>query len=496
MNTAATFTHTVSHNGRTEHCTPETFHAVCESFLQGGVEWRDLNIVAVNKVATVAIVSRGDTIATPAPVAAAPGDLVVSATGAARALRDEKTAFASGFAPEPPIYKIGTIVNETGVDNARASQVAHDAKPFASAACALLQRRVEAEDRVDVDGVVLSALRMSKRGLLVLPDAHRMQVGTRAFGQLFNRFPCASGAAYLGDCTDELRAINFNHWAVATTASAPVAVKLRTRNGRNGVRVVYAAVGQNYPTFDVDKIAEALGQAFPADTRAVVDYDGTRVRVEGAWHTDINPTDFVAGEIFKACVLVRSDDTGGGSIRVQSAIWRNLCLNLIVLDKAIGVDIRIAHKGSVADLARKFRRAFAEALRSTAGFQTAWSKAFNERDAVLVSRSQGTTSDELHGMPIESVLQGLFNGIIERDLVPVRGRAKVVVPKLLEMHRQDEAAAAYGVSRASIVNAFTRYAHVVESDPFAADEIRAGAGSLLSTSRGREPAPLPYLALT
>src|SRR5690606_3584258 len=105
----------------------------------------------------------------------------------------------------------------------------------------------------------------------------------------------------------------------------------------------------------------------------------------------------------------------------------------------------------------------------------------------------GTTAENITGRPASEVLPGLFNGILQRELVRVPGRKPDTVQKLMELHSQDEAAPAYGVSRASIINAFTRYAHVVESDPFVADEIREGAGRLLSARAGHNPAPLPYV---
>src|SRR5690606_22984742 len=133
--------------------------------------------------------------------------------------------------------------------------------------------------------------------------------------------------------------------------------------------------------------------------------------------------------------------------------------------------IRIRHGGSVAVMARQFQRAFRKALTSVDPFRKAWSRAFEERDDALVARAAGTTAENITGRPASEVLPGLFNGILQRELVRVPGRKLDTVHKLLELHSQDEAAPAYGVSRASIINAFTRYAHVVESDPFVADEI-------------------------
>lgn len=436
-----------------------------------------------------------------------PADPLVSIEGRDRAARDAQLAVDNGFVLRPPVYSLGTTVNETGVENAARSQREHKAKPWAQDVCAELIEVVAAEKRVDLPAVRLSDLRMDSEGQVVFPESHhifsgvRLPINQRIFGSLMGRFPCASGNAYLSDCPTKLRSINFNHWAVQLRSlevggevKGEREVVLRTRE-QGGIRFGYAAVSPKYTPYDADTIARALSMAFPSDAKGVADYDGERLRVEGMWHTDVVANEFVAGEIFKAGVVVRTDDTGSGSIRIQSVIWRNLCRNLIILDKAIGVDVSLRHIGSVQELAARFREAFGKALSSVNGFRVAWNAAFQESDSDLLRRVQGTTSENLSGLSPEAALPGIFNGILERELVPVRGRKADVVPKLLEMHRQDERAADYGVSRASVVNAFTRYAHQVETDPFWADATREGAGRLLSGSRGGAPAPLPYVAL-
>jgi hypothetical protein len=430
----------------------------------------------------------------------------VSASGRERGERDAQIASENGFVLAEPVYRLGTRVNSIGVENAHASQVEHDAKPFAQELASSLVAHVRAEDRQDLPVVRLADLRMTSSGKLALPDSHqvlqgaRMPINERIFAGLMQRMPCASGTAYLNDCPTQLRSINFNHWAVALGESERGAgdhvkeVVVRTRKV-GATRVAYGAVSPKYTSFDADKIGEALQMAFPSDARGSLDYDGERFRLEGMWHSDVPAADYVAGEVFKAGVIVTSGDVGGHAIRVQSTIWRNLCLNLIILSKAIGVDVRLRHQGSVQALAASFRDAFNQALTSVDAFRRAWTYARNEQGRELIKAVQGTTRDDLASLPVEAVLPGIFNGILERDLVPVRGRREDAVPKLLEMHRADEAAEEYGVSRASVVNAFTRYAHEVETDPFRADDIRAGAGALLSSHHGKAPAPLPYLAM-
>src|SRR5690606_29650896 len=162
-----------------------------------------------------------------------------------------------------------------------------------------------------------------------------------------------------------------------------------------------------------------------------------KFRVEGLWHSDVAPNEFVVGEIFKAGVLVSSDDSGAGSIRVRSVIWRNLCKNLLILDKSIGVDIRLRHLGDVEKLAKAFEEAFDRALQSVEPFRKAWGSAMAERDESLLQMVQGTTTEDITGKKASEVLPGIFYGVLQREMVPVRGKKKDVVKLLVEMHEQD-----------------------------------------------------------
>lgn len=501
--TQVEYTHQVTYKGIKRLCNAENYKDVSDELIKelGPGEIPDIKPIP-RQVVTAPIVTAPVDARPIAPVVqlntTKPGE--VDLVGKLRATADQHLAEDLGFAPKAPIYTIGTRVLQLGVDNARAMQVEHDKKPLAQDVARHLVRLVQAEQRYDLPAQFTRDLRLDDTGELRVKGGPVLKVEEGAFTSLVTRLPCVSGSTYLIHCPSDLRAFNFNYWAQELGAREEKDAKrkvsktvLRTRNAEDGGREAYAAVSEHYTAFDADKIGEALAIAFPPDARGSLDYDGERVRIEGLWRTDIAPEEFVAGEIFKAGVIVRTDDTGGGSIRVQSVIWRNLCLNLIILDKAIGVDIRLRHMGNVNELARAFQDAFRKALSSIEPFRKAWGSAMAERDDVLVKRAAGTTSESIEGRPVSEVLPGLFTGILDRELVKVAGRKKDIVAKLVELHAQDERAAEYGVSRASIVNAFTRYAHVIEADPFAADTIREGAGKLLSSQGGRQPAPLPYI---
>jgi hypothetical protein len=58
----------------------------------------------------------------------------------------------------------------------------------------------------------------------------------------------------------------------------------------------------------------------------------------------------------------------------------------------------------------------------------------------------------------------------------------------MEMWTKDDSAAA-GPTRAAVANAFTRFAHEVNTDPWAQDEIQRAAGRLIYSSE-----PIRYTA--
>lgn len=500
----AAATHRIELGGEVAFANPDTFQQVCDALVEkhGGqpkvtrLSSTDGQLFGgdCRHVATIAapVLSKFDE-----PLAVLPGE--IDATGRDRSNAARFEMRANGFAPKPPVYAVGSRVNEWGVRNAETSRREYDALPLVKQSCDQLIQVVAGEKRQDVPCDRLNEVRMRDDGRLVrAPGADGVTLTEQAFGGFLSRTGIG-GHSYLTKCPAELRATNVNHWmgelkfnernreieALARKeAFEPKDAKFRTRLNR-GEREIFAVVSGSYGAFDADKIATALGMAAPPDARGSIVYDGTRMKAETLFHTNVAPEQFVAGEFFKAGVLVRSDDTGGGSIRVSAVVWQNLCLNLIILDECVQPIAAIRHVGSVQALARKFRDAFKQALGSIEGFLAKWNYAVQED-----VRVDGDFA--LSQLPVSVALRGLFNGIIERELVPVRGQRKDVVQGLMRMYEKDDSSARIvaTVSRAAVVNAFTRYAHEVNVDPFQQDEIERAAGGLLNLTRANKV--LPY----
>lgn len=453
----------------------------------------------VTAQATVAVVSPAVPTAPPTQVVLlpAPAAETISPEGKARSERDASVLSANGFSVAKPLFERGTVVNEIGVENARKARAEYEAMPRTADACEELLLTVRAEKRQDT-AARLSDLTMLADGRMTRGGG-TLQVTERAFQQLAGRLSsCLSGqggpslggaGSYLRACPPALRAQNVNHWLdesrkliSASPESADENVTLRHRRSQTG-REIYSVVSPSYSAYDADQIAEAVGRAVPNGARGGVTYDGYRTRIEALFHTTVQPQHFVAGEFFRAGVVVRTDDTGGGSITVQAVVWQNLCLNLIVIDRSSQETCRIRHVGSVSRLADEFRKGFDAALGKIHHFVEAWDTACDD----VITAPSGFAKYKDGAELRKALMEAAITSVVQRDLVPVVGRKADAVPVLRRLWESDDSGAGRahdGLNRAGLVNAFTRYAHTVaaQTGPWIEDEIQESAGRLLQSN--------------
>jgi hypothetical protein len=429
--------------------------------------------------------------------------------GKLRSLMDKAAAEEAGFAPAQTVYERGRLVKSIGVENATRGRVEHKKKPTVKEYCESFIKQIETEDREDMI-VTSTDLRMQPNGMIYCPKDKSVELALAApaFGSFLARSKI-TGGDYLKRCWPELRAHNVNEWLAFMEEMGvvddddvelgPVELKMRTRKNGNLIgtdREVFGVVSPGYQDYDVDIIAEALAKAAPKDARGTVTYDGYRARFEVMFHSNVKPKDYVAGEFFKSGVIIGTDDTGKGGIIGNAAVWQNLCLNLIVIDTQEQNLFRIKHVGDVDEIAEKFEVGFVACLKKIEYFMTAWGYAVHEK---LTDSGKVVAIDEDQEIPIKlsDLMPGIFSGIMERELVPVRARKEEAVPKLMQMWEKDTSAAA-GPTRAAVVNAFTRYAHEVQQPtPWLEDDIQRAAGQLLYGKRKSDgsrtsPAPLPF----
>jgi hypothetical protein len=391
----------------------------------------------------------------------------IDAEGAARATSDEEGARSIGLSPRPPVYEIGSRVNAMGVKNFRRSRDKWEAMPTLPELASTFGDRIANEQRADFL-VAGSALIAHDNGLVSRIEgegpntvSHDSYLTERALLGLASRVT-PGGAKYLAQCPPELRAPNLNHWF---KERGDTELTLRTRNapafdGQLATREVYAACGPRYAAHDVDKVMQQAAKAIGHDARGKVTYDGYKMTLDAVFHTNVAPKNAVAGEFFKGVIRMRAADDGSGSINVSLGLWRNLCLNLIIIDFSkvlVGSRKHIGAETIAEDVAELMRVA-------------------NERIGLVVGKwSEANVENVLARYDLQDVDQ-VFQGLVLNGAVKATGvRPEDMITRL---HRAWEREPGY--SKASILNAITRAAHEEEWRSWDdSEELESTAGELL-----------------
>lgn len=443
----------------------------------------------------------------------------INVEGRERSALDLLAAQAAGLAPARPFYDRGTPVVALGVQNARASARDHNAKRTVPEEVAAFLANVATENRREVN-VPLTSLAMRPDGTLTGPEGAQWTVEAPALTQLANRMGIEAPGYLLG-VWPELRARNWNQWLATATnhekSTCPIdhparvrvadakdkGILARLRDNADGSPALWAALSQKYGQYDVNEIAEALrlGMSGYTDARCEIEYDGRNAQMDVLFHSNVQPTHYVAGEFFKAGIRVKTSDAGGGSISIGLLVWQNLCLNLILIDVADFSLDKIRHIGNPEKLAARFKDAVGRGEEKLGHFLKAWGYACEEKLASVAGG--GLYKPEavrlLDEMDTDTVteadlLSGLFLGLGKQGALSV---GKDDLPGLVLAHALDKSGARElaPITRASIVNAVTRYAHetVGRVSPLKQQTLEAEAGALLVNGRGGNPLPLPFM---
>jgi hypothetical protein len=352
----------------------------------------------------------------------------VSSLAESRIQLQEQWLSEAGFSLAPPLFAPGTRVLPLGDDNFRLERQRVVRLPHFPIAASGVRECIRAEARQDVP-VTLNALTMT--------DTGRLQVGQSCFGvedtafaQLAGLAGFGKGARYLRDlCPPGLRAVNVNHQFQALPKRK---LMLRTRIGPEGERQVFAAVSPRYAAVDTDQVLTHVQSAL-RDAHTEMLYDGQGVHATALWMPD-QVVDLAAGDIFKAGVRVETDDTGRGRIRIAGVVWRNRCLNLIIIGEGTVETVSAVHRGRPGRILAQLASGVDAARKSVANFLEAWG----------------------HARTVKVEPEKIFKKWVATKRVQVRGERdnQAIVDELLAAWQKEP-----GDTLADAVNAVTRAAH-------------------------------------
>jgi hypothetical protein len=314
--------------------------------------------------------SRGDNTAKlerldgPPPVQAGS----ISMTAQQRISQHEDWLAEAGFAVKPPLYAPGTRVLAEGDKRFRLERKRVEELPsFLQVGEAIIDT-IRSENREDFTFNSKDIAMVSNGTIQVRGEQWGLEPS--AFRQLATLNGFGGGTRYLTkDCAPGLRAHNVNAQLARNDGRKIV---LRTRETRDA-RQVYAVVTPTYSALDTHRVLKKLIPAV-GEAKTEARYDGSGVRATALWMPD-QVSDLAAGDIFKVGVRVETDDTGQGRIRIHGVVYRNRCLNLILIDSATVETASAVHRGNPAKLMRKVVAGVGKARESVSKFISAWEKA-------------------------------------------------------------------------------------------------------------------------
>lgn len=385
-----------------------------------------------------------------------------------------------GFATKETTVTLGSAVNQTGVDNARRFRAEHEEKPLVEDAMESLISTVEKERRfnlkVRVKDLVLDSVtaRLKRASRLDQPG---LILDVRAWKQLLALLPGAppGAGAYTSWINREWRAEEFARM-VKQSNGRELVLRGRFPDGDRNRPTCYAAVTDRYTPFGVKETAQTVldlvgsGDLDPM-LRADVSYSGGAATIDLTGFTDVQPTDFVAGEVFRMGTRLHASDDKSSTNTGSAIAERNLCLNLIILDFMSQRMFSVRHVGS--------REALKEALRDGAmavqakikPFMESWNQARAEKlDALsLIAAVKRITAAEEGARKAEAVISipGVEQGLL--------------LNWILEAHRLEPE-----MTKVGLVNAICRTPQVGSwPDAIEAEELLAsGAGQVLGMDLG------------
>lgn len=392
----------------------------------------------------------------------------------ARVIADAQLAEGAGFAVCETVVPIGTLVTQGGQERFSSSRRDWEALPTVDMSVSSLCAQVSAEERQDIS-CDASMIHMGNDRALI-KGADRFALTMRGIKSLADRATDGMGY-YAGklfesdsDCAG-LLADNLNFhlgrsWEEKKGQRVFSEMKLRTRIHANGGREVFAAVGPRYTAHDIDAIARQVSGVVASkgqtDARCEVKYDGYKSTMDVLFHSNIQASKVVAGEYFKAGIRVRTADDGTGAIHVSAMVWRNLCRNLIIVDKAVRNLKSRRHVGDLDRVESEVACGIDRALDAISVFSDRW----NEANLDNLMERYGV------GEP-----QEIFKRLVANKVVWVANlRAEELTDRLMGAYATEP-----GISKASFINAITKSAHSYswEKGAETSEALEETAGQLL-----------------
>ena len=451
-----------------------------DQFVQAGIDAREASKAPVQPRHDVFV---RDPAPNAVPVPEAKGG-TISEEAIERIEKHEEALRAMGFEPTPPVYAKGTRVINYGDNRFAELRSEWETLPKASEAWESLAKNVEREERVDLTAKARD-LCMDDDGRLVVPGYGNITVEKRAFANLLSKFRMEvpedygietyGGKAVRGNqvfpsagplmarMDPDLRAHVFNEMSCGVDPE--LTLKLRTRVNK-GNRSLFATVSPGYTVVDANEIAKMVGSSRALDdSRAQVTYnpESTNVQVDCIWMPNDRPRNLAAGDFFKAGFRFRTNDSGAGSLKGGGIVYRNLCLNLLIVAQDYAPMVQLRHWGDMAQIETELIGATRKVREGMRAILDDWGVLANEH----------IRRHELWGQTFDTVEEGLI-WAVENEKIGKNISSKVLQENLLNGYKFEQ-----GDTPAALINAMTRAAWEGKFSESERAQLESEAGKLV-----------------
>ena len=361
-------------------------------------------------------------------------------------------------------------------------------QPLMADSLIAISERIEAEKRI---GVVVDdprTLSMNEKGEISRNGRDWLPIEEEAFsklcGLLWTRGSILKRAGhYLASVPADLRAENFNRQVAdsfnagvvenadgTTTPVEPKALKLLGRvNPETGSWSIFGAVGPTYPEAWANLLLrKAVDELGDTEYRGAGMYDPatTQVSVHGTLHAPID-LDARVGDVFKGGVNLRTNDRGGGGIKLGMDLVRVRCVNLTTIEAYLNLMSR-RHVGKVDSILADFDGALGNVNAAFGLFARDWN----------LLRDTPVTGIKWGRMTFASVPDAL-EALVEKGEIGKGLARDTAVAAMLQGFSAEK-----GDSLADLINAVSRAAWESTMNAFQREAWERDAGALVPVLAG------------
>lgn len=214
-----------------------------------------------------------------------------------------------------------------------------------------IEQKLE-QDEIGKEDIETDLLHMEPDGTFTIEGVSGYELAEGSHRQVFSQFvPC--GANYLKKCPPDLLAQNINHWIYRKLGKSYL-VRTRTNGDK---KVLRAVLSERYAKLDNLPIFEDVYHAFHDDYLPVsFDLNDTHFHLRLAHREAKDVCQMKRGDIVHTGIHISNSETGLGSVRLISLIYRLACSNGLISPHELASSVK-AHMGRQFDLDCFFRHA-------------------------------------------------------------------------------------------------------------------------------------------